>query len=90
MPEKKFRERISFPGIIKSGGGGWIRTIEAVRQQIYSLPHLTALELLHKRNFTVRRDHAGPRRPWSWRTAETAAHCLWFPGLRQSRRAPFC
>ena len=28
------------------GGGGWIRTIEAVRQQIYSLSHLTALELL--------------------------------------------
>ena len=32
---------------IHFGGGGWIRTNEAVRQQIYSLSHLTALELLH-------------------------------------------
>lgn len=32
---------------VNFGGGGWIRTNEAVRQQIYSLSHLTALELLH-------------------------------------------
>ena len=29
------------------GGGEWIRTIEDVRQQIYSLPPLAARELLH-------------------------------------------
>ena len=29
------------------GGGGWIRTTEVERQQIYSLPPLAARELLH-------------------------------------------
>lgn len=29
------------------GGGGWIRTIEAITQQIYSLPPLATRELLH-------------------------------------------
>ena len=29
------------------GGGGWIRTIEAEKQQIYSLPPLATRELLH-------------------------------------------
>ena len=29
------------------GGRRWIRTIEAKTQQIYSLPHLTALEFPH-------------------------------------------
>ena len=28
------------------GGGGWIRTIEAEKQQIYSLPPLATRELL--------------------------------------------
>ena len=31
------------------GGRGWIRTIEAEKQQIYSLPPLAARELLHIR-----------------------------------------
>ena len=30
-----------------SGGGGWIRTTEVERQQIYSLPPLATRELLH-------------------------------------------
>ena len=29
------------------GGGGWIRTTEAEKQQIYSLPPLATRELLH-------------------------------------------
>ena len=29
------------------GGGGWIRTTEVERQQIYSLPPLATRELLH-------------------------------------------
>ena len=29
------------------GGRGWIRTIEVVRQQIYSLPPLATRELSH-------------------------------------------
>jgi hypothetical protein len=37
-------------GLLSFGGGGWIRTIEAVKQQIYSLPHLTTLELLQIKN----------------------------------------
>ncbi len=31
-----------------NGGGGWIRTIEAEKQQIYSLPPLATRELLPK------------------------------------------
>ena len=35
----------------QSGGGGWIRTIEAEKQQIYSLPPLATRELLHMCRF---------------------------------------
>ena len=31
--------------MLRRGGRGWIRTTEAERRQIYSLFHLTALEL---------------------------------------------
>ena len=33
--------------VIKIGGRGWIRTIEAEKQQIYSLPPLATRELSH-------------------------------------------
>ena len=34
----------SWPQVLKVGGRGWIRTTEALTQQIYSLPHLATLE----------------------------------------------
>ena len=34
------------------GGRGWIRTIEAEKQQIYSLPPLATRELAHAINFS--------------------------------------
>ena len=34
------------------GGGGWIRTIEAKKQQIYSLPPLATRELHHIMKFS--------------------------------------
>ena len=43
----------------KTGGEGWIRTTEGVRQQIYSLPPLTARE--------PRRIYIKRLRSWSWR-----------------------
>ena len=46
------------------GGEGWIRTTEGIRQQIYSLPPLTAREPRHN---LFKHPRLSAILPWSWR-----------------------
>ena len=41
------KNRPSYDGLFLFGGRGWIRTTEAEKQQIYSLPPLATRELAH-------------------------------------------
>ena len=46
LPKANFIEKVQCIALDFSGGGGWIRTTEAEKQQIYSLPPLATRELL--------------------------------------------
>ena len=46
-PPAPNKNRPSYDGLFLFGGRGWIRTTEAEKQQIYSLPPLATRELAH-------------------------------------------
>ena len=72
-------------------GRRWIRTTEVERQQIYSLPHLAALEYARERNNTL----LNPRHSSKFRAScrirtndpEITNHVLWPTELKRQKRS---